>query len=177
MKLTLMLLPATFVLAWVAIGLGFALRNAPIFTLASLAVVAVWAAGWLRRWRAVTTTLADASFVAVTALAGVGILINAPAILMLVAVVAALIAWDLTHLDQRLRGDKAAAMRVERADEIERQHVRWLLLAAGCGFGVAGLALTVRASLSFGWMFALGVLAALALSLTLRYVRQGQQQK
>lgn len=177
MKLTAILLPASFVLAWAAVALGFALRGVPLFAVASLAVIAVWVIGWLRRWRAMKATLADISFVAVIALASVGILINAPAILMLVAVVAALIAWDLTHLDQRLRGDKAVALRVERADEIERQHIRWLLLAAGCGLAVGGLALSFRAALSFGWMFVLGVLAALALSLTLRYLRQGQQQE
>lgn len=176
MKLSMIVLPGSFVLAWGALALGFALRGAPVFVPVFVAIVAVWMIAQHRQWLVATTTLADISLVAVIALAAIGRLSNALPSLMLVAVVAALTAWDLAHLDRRLRGDQAIAMRVERADEIERHHVQWLLIAAACGLTVAGLAMTIRATLSFGMMFALGILAALALSLTIRYLRQGQQE-
>ncbi|BCX02083.1 MAG: hypothetical protein KatS3mg053_0021 [Candidatus Roseilinea sp.] len=154
------LLLATMSVALGALSLGLALRDAAIFIPIFAVLGAAWAYSRHRRRYGLAAALANLTFTAVMAGAAVGLLIGALSALMLLTVVAALAAWDLTHFERRMQ----ALVRVERAGDIERRHLRWLMAALLGGTALAGLALTIRATLSFAAVFALGLLAALALS-------------
>jgi hypothetical protein len=132
------------------------------------ALTALAGPAWLVFWRRGIGTALDAGLAVLILGAGIALSMGAPAAIMLVGTVAALIAWDLMHLDLRLR----AFRRVDHEAEIVRRHVQWLLIATGAGLGVAGLALAVRAQISFTAMFILGVLAAAALGRAIRLLRQ-----
>ena len=104
-------------------------------------------------------------------------LLPAPSWLALVAVVAALGAWDLDYFLQRLKiipPEKAVS-----ADQPQKDfrpllgvaHLRRLALAEGLGllFGIAGL--TTRLQLNFWVEVFLALLAAIALSRVIAYLR------
>lgn len=151
-----------------ALALGLALRDAAIFIPILIALGAAWA---ISRWRGrygLAASLANLTFTAALVGAAIGLLIGAMSALMLIAVVATLAGWDLAHFEQRMR----ALARVERAKDIERRHLRWLGIAIVSGAILAGLALTIRATLSFAVVFALGLLAALIISRTLAALRR-----
>lgn len=163
------LLLAAMSVALGALSLGLALRDAAIFIPVFIALGVAWAYSRHCGRYGLAAALANLTFTAAVAGATVGLLIGALSALMLVSVVATLAAWDLTHFEQRMR----ALARVERTDEIERRHLRWLAAAVLGGAILAGLALTIRATLSFATVFALGLLAALALSWTIGALRRG----
>ncbi|MCS7056398.1 MAG: hypothetical protein NZM18_09555 [Thermoflexales bacterium] len=143
-----------------ALSLGLALRDAAIFIPIFIALGAAWAYTRHRGRHSIAAALANLTLTATVIGAGVGLLIGAWSALMLASVGATLAAWDLTHFERRMR----ALARVERAGDIERRHLRWLGAATVGGVILAGLALTIRTTLSFAVVFAVGLLAALALS-------------
>ncbi len=162
------LLLAAMSIALGTLSLGLALRDAAIFIPIFIALGAAWAYSRHRRHYGLAAALANLTFTATVAGAAVGLLIGALSALMLLSVVATLTAWDLAHFEQRMQ----ALARVERAGDIERRHIRWLIAAVLGGSALAGLALTIRATLSFAMVFALGLLAALALSWTINVLRR-----
>ncbi|MFC1463413.1 MAG: hypothetical protein ACFLMY_01060 [Candidatus Brachytrichaceae bacterium NZ_4S206] len=162
------LLLAAMSVALGALSLGLALRDAAIFIPIFVALGAAWAYSRHRGRDGLAAALANLTFTAAMAGAAVGLLIGALSALMLLSVVATLAAWDLTHFERRMR----ALARVERAGDIERRHLGWLGAAVLGGAILAGLALTIRATLSFAVVFALGLLAALILSWTIGALRR-----
>ncbi|MCS6847243.1 MAG: hypothetical protein RMN52_05955 [Anaerolineae bacterium] len=162
------LLLAAMSVALGALSLGLALRDAAIFIPIFVVLGAAWAYSRHRGRYGLAAALANLTFTAVMAGAAIGLLIGALSALMLLSAVGALAAWDLAHFEQRMR----ALARVERAGDIERRHMRWLAAAVLGGAALAGLALTIRATLSFAVVFALGLLAALALSWTVSALRR-----
>jgi len=168
LHLTPRLLPACMIAALSALSLGLALRGAAIFVPLFVILGAAWGYSRHRGQHGLAGTLANLVLVVAMAGAAIGLLIGALPALMLLAVVMALGTWDLTHFERRLR----AIARVERAGDLERRHVRWLLVAVVCGSAIASFALAIRTTLGFGAMVALGLLAALALSLTISTLRR-----
>jgi len=168
LHLTPRLLPACMIAALSALSLGLALRGAAIFVPLFVILGVAWGYSRHRRQHGLAGILADLVLVVAMAGAAIGLLIGALPALMLLAVVMALGTWDLTHFERRLR----AIARVERAGDLERRHVRWLLVAVVCGSAIASFALAIRTTLGFGAMVALGLLAALALSLTISTLRR-----
>ena len=82
--------------------------------------------------------------------------------------VAALVAWDLEQFAQAMR----AAGRVDGVTELERRHIRRLLLTAVIGgvLGLVGLGLRVR--LRFGLALLLAALVMAGLGLIVGYLRR-----
>lgn len=162
MKLTARLFYLSLALATGALASGFGLGPA---TPLSLALGLAWWYGWLRGW-GWAASLALPAFV-LAAVAGYW-LAGAPAGLMLVSIVAALLAWDLDHFAQRAR----SVDRVEAAAAIERSHLRRLAATNGVGLLLAGAALAIRLRFGFGVALLLALLAAWALSQVIGFMRR-----
>ena len=111
----------------------------------------LWVYGQYLKW----DSLAPLGFVIFTLGAVFGLLLKQPPHLLLLVVTAALSAWDLDYFSRRIN----SAERVEQAAEIERLHLRRLLLVDGAALALAGGALLIRAHLSFAIVFWLGLLA------------------
>jgi hypothetical protein len=106
-------------------------------------------------------------FVLAAGMAAAGLLLGVGAGWMLLAVVAALSAWDLDAFVRRLKD----AARVVDRDALERQHLLRLLMVDGLGLGLAAVALGVRVRLGFGLVILLGILAILGLSRVISLLR------
>lgn len=104
---------------------------------------------WLASWCLSLMTL-------VTALAA---LFAAPAMLLVVGITLALMAYDLSLFQSRL----ALALEQHRT-ALERAHARRLLLLGALSLLVGGLALALRFNLSFVWLLLIGMGAILALA-------------
>ena len=83
---------------------------------------------------------------------------------MLLGVVAALAAWDLSHFAARLRDAGA----LTPPAELTRAHLRRLAIVAGAGLLLGGIALGIRVELTFGWAILAAALAIIGLSRLLR---------
>lgn len=126
---------------------------------ASLCLGVLWLVGEIRDWHAT----ASLGFAASAILAAVSLWQSAKpgvALLALLAIAAALCAWDLDGLSQRLvrfgyEGDRS---------KLERQHLGRLLAVVGLGLVLGGIALAVQIQLSFLSALLLSLLAVLGLS-------------
>ena len=134
------LLPLMLAFSAVTAALSNVLAGA--YTAALLCVLT--AAAWWWYFRR-TVLAANAGFVALVVLSAMALLWGGPPVLATLAVTAALGAWDLSRLVRRL----SINVRIERGDDIERQHVRRLLMVLGAGLALGLLALLVRVGLSF----------------------------
>ena len=143
---------------------GFALHDQWVGTAVVLAAGALWL---LAQWRALPWA-SPAGLVAQGIAAAVAMLLGVGGVWPVLALVAALVAWDLDQFSQRMR----AAGRVDDALGQERRHIRRILIVAGLGglLGLAALSLQVR--LSFGLALLLAVVMMLCLSLVIGYVRR-----
>jgi hypothetical protein len=146
------------------LALGFALHDLWAGTAAVLAAGALWL---LAQWRA-RPWASPAGLVVQAAAAAAAILLGFGGGWPVLALVAALVAWDLDQFSQRMR----AAGRVDDALGQERRHVRRLMVVAGLGglLGLAALGLQVR--LSFGLALLMAVVMMLCLSLVIGYMRR-----
>ena len=86
----------------------------------------------------------------------------------MLGLVAALVAWDLDQFAQRMR----VAGRVDGAPELERRHIRRLLIVAAIGGVLGAIGLGLRVRLSFGLALLLAALAMLGLSITVGFLRR-----
>jgi hypothetical protein len=120
---------------------------------AGLAAVCLLAA---RRQR---HAIAQWTAVGMAAVSGVAVLYGASPGLALIAAVASLGAWDLSGRAERVAG----APRVDDIAGMERSHTRWLAVTLAAGVGFAALAMSIRLSVSFALLVALGLAAYLAL--------------
>ena len=150
-------------IAGVVIGAGYAIAGAPAYLPLAAIIAAIWLATW---WRGLSLAV-DAGLVLALAAAAAGMILDAPAALMLAGAVAALAAWDLMRVDLRFR----MFVRVERAAAIEHRELRWVAAAAGSGLALAALALAIQAQVSFTIMFVIALLTALALGQAIRMLR------
>jgi len=150
------LLPLSIGLATGALVLSYAMHGlwAAVFLISPLGLL--WLLGQWRGWRG----LASVTFVVFVGAAVVGLWLDVPETLMLLAVVAALTAWDLDHFARRLR----VVERVEGAQSLERHHLQRLFIVDGLGVVLSAAALGFEVKLSFGAAFLLGLLMVLAVS-------------
>jgi hypothetical protein len=119
------------------------------------------------QWRGWDWVLSVGLVLFVTA-AAIGLWLNLPAGWMLVGMVAALSAWDLDRFARRLK----RAGHVERARELERSHLWRLLVVDALGMAVAAVALGLRVEFGFGAALFLGLIAVLALSRAIGWLRR-----
>ena len=153
----------SMVLASAALLLGYILGGLWIWTPAILALGALWMVGERRRWRHV----ASLGLVLHATVAAMGMALGLGAGWMLLGVVGSLAAWDLGHFVETLRD----AGRVEGARQLEREHLRRLVLVAGLGLLLGALALSVQSRLSFWMVMFLGLVGILSLSRVVAYLR------
>jgi hypothetical protein len=92
-------------------------------------------------------------------LAGLGVWQGGFTWLMLVSVVAALVAWDLSYFQQRLQ----QAAYIENEALLQRRHWHRLAIVAGLGLLLGSLPLTFSLNLSLGWAIILGLIMVIGL--------------
>jgi len=109
-------------------------------------------------------TLALCFYVFVT---GLGVLMGRSPVLMLVGIIAALAAWDLDRFDRLIGPLNTGAVQ-----QIERQHLRRLLVVGGAGLVLGLAAVLLRVKFAFGWAALLGIISVLALGFVARYARR-----
>jgi hypothetical protein len=113
---------------------------------------------------------APLALVGFVGLAAVGLQLDLAAGWMLLAVVAALCAWDLEHLEERLsHPGYAGSQAAHRA--MEKGHLRRLMSVATVGFFLGSAALLVQARITFLPAVLLSLLALLGLSWLVSFFR------
>jgi hypothetical protein len=124
----------------------------------------LWLAGWARQldWTA------TAGLVAYTGLAANGIWLGLGAGWMLLALVAALVAWDLAPFQRRM----ASTDGVRKQGAVERRHLVRLGLVVGLGSVLALLTLGIELRLTFLSALLLGLLAVIGLGRALSHLRR-----
>lgn len=150
-------------LAVLVLAAGYAVRALWPWALGSVAIGGLWVAGQQRGWGWTATP----GMVGLVGLTAAGIFLGLPALWMLACATAALVAWDLSHFAQRL----SEAGRVEDAAALQRAHLRRLLIVAGLGLLLGGIALIARVELGFGIALLLGLLAIVGLSRAVALMR------
>ena len=145
------------------LALAYAIAGRWIGTLAAVLVGAAWLAGV---WRELPS-VSDVALVGAIVVAAAGPPQGAPALPLLLGVVAALVAWDLARFAARLR-----AAEVADAPALERAHLRYVGSVAGVGLVLGGLALVVRVAIGFGWVILFGVVAIVALGQLVRMLQR-----
>ena len=197
MNLSTRLITISTLIATAALALGYGLNRQPIGVLIFVALGLLWLVGQRYALRA----FAGLGMLGFTIGALLGTLYGAQSGWMLVGITAALIAWDLHHFIQHIRVSEAGEtpsvdaevnediVRTDASDEntahtnteermqaemraLERAHLQRLGIASGMGLLLGTLALTVRLTLSFGIIFALGLVAMYGLSRLVHYLRQ-----
>ncbi len=102
-----------------------------------------------------------------TAAAAAAVLLETPPWLALLAVTAALGAWDLDHFLRRLM----SGGEVNFAGNLGRAHLRHLLIVEVLGFFLGLAAATLRLRLPFWWEVLLAALAVIGLSRLIQHLR------
>ena len=143
-------------LAIFALALGYAGQSLWAGVGIAAVVGLLWLAGDWRGW----DWVAEPCFAGSVALAAFGTWLGLAAGWMLLGVVAALAAWDLSHFAARLRSAGASAP----PPELTRAHLRQLAIVVAAGVLLGGIALGSRVELSFGWALLAAALAIIGLS-------------
>lgn len=164
MTLSERLLWASIGLAAGTLALGYGLAGILLGALAAVILGGLWLVG---QWRQLAW-VASLGLVIAAGMAAAGLLLGVGAGWSLVAVVAALSAWDLDAFARRLN----RAAKVEGQADLERQHLLRLLAVDGLGLVLAAVALGVRFRFGFGLALLLGILAILGLSQAIGLLRQ-----
>jgi hypothetical protein len=163
MRLSRLLLVACVALATLVMALGYASGGALIGSGVAIVAGILWLAGHLIGRLPSVNHIGWLFFIA---LAGVGMWSGLPALLMLMAFVASLCAWDLASFELRM----SSAGRVDNAAQMERRHLRMLGIVALGSVALAGPAVLIRVQYSFGLAALLAALAILVLSQAARLV-------
>ena len=79
---------------------------------------------------------------------------------LLLSIVAALSSWDLQAFIHRIHRDE----RVEKAPDLEKQHIKRLVTALGPGFLLGWITLKISIHIRFGWMLFFGIAITIGLS-------------
>lgn len=166
--MTRRLVPACVGLSGGFLMLGYGLgRMGPGAALVA-GLVALWLAGWWRRW----AWAPNVGLVSLVAAAAGGVLLGLGAGWMLVGLVAALCAWDLEHWSRRLDGMNWRDERAAQRRSLERAHFRRLLAVAGLGLLLPAIALQVRVRLVFLPAVLLGLLVVWGLSRAIAFLHR-----
>ncbi|MEW6240251.1 MAG: hypothetical protein AB1564_05525 [Chloroflexota bacterium] len=90
---------------------------------------------------------------------------------MIAGALFALLVWDLTDFERRLR----LASEDDDANGLARVHLTRLSLVALIGFALASIAMIVRVQFPFEWAALMALVAALGLSQLIGWMRRGQR--
>jgi hypothetical protein len=128
---------------------------------------ALWAFALLRRWSWFSAFGLFASLV----VAAAGLWFGLAPGWMLAGSLFALLTWDLTDFERRLR----LAAEGDDVGGLARVHLTRLSLVALIGFALASIAMLVRLQFSFEWAALMALVAALGLSQLIGWMRRGQK--
>ena len=182
MNLSTRIMTISTLVATAALALGYGLYGEPLGVLIFIALGLLWLAGQ----RYALQAFAGLGMLGFSIGALHGTLYGVQSGWMLVGITAALVAWDLQHFVQHLRVNERdetdsvdAEARTEseiraeaEARALQRRHLQRLAIVSGLGLLLGALALTVRITLGFGIIFALGLVAIYGLSRLIHYLRQ-----
>jgi hypothetical protein len=143
---------------------GYALGDLWVWALPILGFAALWLLGQRSglKW---VPSLGLLLFIGLTA---IGLWLTLSAGLMLLGMIATLATWDLESFLQRMEG----AERVDHRNDLERRHLRRLLMVEGLGILLTFAALSFNVSFGFGSALLLGLLAMVGLSRTIGFLRR-----
>ncbi len=169
-QMTLALSRVSAGLSVFTLALGFALSGLWVGMGAVLAAGVLWLLGTLRTLGAQRALpwASSAALVMLAAAAAVAVLIAVGGGWPVLGLVAALVAWDLDQFAQRMR----AAGRVAGAPELERRHIRRLLVVAAIGGVLGAIGLGIRVRLSFELALLLAALAIVGLGIAICFLRR-----
>jgi hypothetical protein len=164
MNLTRRLSILCILLSTAALAVGFGAGGVRRAALWIIAGGLVWLAARRLKWG----WIHPLALVFYAGAAGLGVLLGFPAGWMLAGLAGALSAWDLEYFARRVKsvGEGAADRR------LERQHLERLGAVIGTGVVLAGASLLARARFSFGVGLLAGLLAVLALSQVIGFIRR-----
>ena len=180
MNLSARIMTISTLVATAALALGYGLNDQLLGILIFIALGLLWLVG--QRYAAQVS--AGLGLLGFTTGALLGAFYGVANGWVLVGITAALVAWDLHHFIQHARvaeptdADNTEAniaytnFRSENMRALERAHLQRLALVSGTGLLLGGLALTIRLTLGFGVVLALGLVAIFGLSRLIRYLRQ-----
>jgi len=143
------------ILSAAGLAAGFALRGFVPGSLVVAILGLVWLLAVVRRWSGVSSGM----FVVFGILGAILVQIQSPPYLEIIAIGAALVAWDLDHFQTRLGRIRSPEM----ARSVEAHHLTRLAAIVGAGMLVAAAALLIHIQLSFAVALLAGGIALLAL--------------
>ncbi len=164
MKLTTRILTFSTIIAAGTLAAGYGFNNQPLGALLFVALGLLWLVG--QRYK--RPIVASASFLCFVVGAVLGAWYGVKSGWLLCGVTAALVAWDLSHFVAHVQETK----NVENLRALERAHLQRLGLVGGLGLLLGVLALTVRLTLRFSVVIALGLVGVFGLSRLIRFLRQ-----
>ena len=146
-------------------GLALACAVYALWVVAAIAIVVglIWAIG---QWYNVAWA-APIGFAVFVVLIAYGVWANVPASWMLGNMIAALAAWDL----QIFRNSLQEVERIDAAGGLVRVHLLRVLIVAGLSLLLGALGLSIVLDIGMTWIMLIGILAALGLSQTLKFLR------
>jgi hypothetical protein len=150
------------------LALAFALSELWVGVAAVLAGGALWLLGHLRLQSRPGALASTAALVVLVAAAGVQVLLAVGSAWPVFGLAAALVAWDLDQFAQLIQ----SAGRVDGAAELERRHIRRLLIVAAIGGVLGAIGMGIRVRLSFELALVLAALAMLGLSIAVGFLRR-----
>jgi hypothetical protein len=165
------ILPASIGLATSALALGYAVDGFWAPAVLVVGVGLLWWLGQARNW----DWIAPIGLTLFVVMAAGGLWRGLAASWMLLGTVAALAAWDLNHFAMRLRSVEWNETLAKRRRELERRHLRRLLIVNGLGLLLAAVALGVKVRFSFGVAIVLGLVAVLGLSRAIGFMAREPQ--
>ncbi len=151
-------------LATLSLGIGYAAARywamLPMFAF----LCGLWLGLRLQNWGWVHSI----ALLIYSGLAAFGLLARVPAVWMLICLLAALSAWDLEYFLRRVKSIEQE----ETARLLAQQHLQRLAAVDGVGLILAGAALAVQSRFSLGVGLVVGLLAILALSQVIGFLRR-----
>lgn len=151
-------------LATIALAVGFSMSNLWVWSSIILASGFLW----LFKQRGQRDRIASPFSLLFTGTAIIGVWLNLSVGLMLTSMVLTLVACDLENLIQRFN----SMGRIERPKELERRHIKRLIIASVSGMVLAFIALQTKVSLSFGMSLLLGFATMISLSQAIGFLRR-----
>jgi hypothetical protein len=151
-------------LATIALAVGFSISNLWVWSSIILAFGFLW---WFTQ-RGQRDRIVSPFPLLYTGIAIIGVWLNLSVGLMLISMVITLVAWDLENLIQRFN----SMGRIEQPQELERRHIKRLIIASVSGMVLALVALQTKVSLSFSTSLLLGFTTMISLSQAIGFLRR-----
>ena len=157
----------TVVVATLVLMPAFLLEGRVDFAALAVGVSLIWVLGVWLGW----TWSANVGFVGLAGIAALGAGLGVSPVGMLVALIAALIAWDLHRFLFRLDSSDYV---IDRSN-LQKIHLRRLAIVAGVGLLLGILALSVQLQLGLGWVILMGLIVALGLNWVVGFVKRKEK--